>query len=92
MKFKAQFTDCFHYDRDFQKGDLVQVVVKSNDPKIEGVWGGKVAKITNKAYKVNISLDKEKGYGFTVRIPKDQQILPFVMFCDDSERYESWSC
>ena len=89
--FKAQFTDCFHYDRDFEKGDIVQVVVRSNDPKMNGPWGGIVHKITKKAYQVSISLNKEQGYGFTVRIPKDLEILPFVMFCDDSERYESWS-
>ena len=53
-----------------KKGDSVLVKVLTNDPLQAGSHLGKVCKITKKAIQVSITTDKEKGYGFIVRVKK----------------------
>ena len=53
-----------------KKGDIVLVKVLTNDPLQAGSHLGKICKITKKAYQVRIVTNKEKGYGFIVRVKK----------------------
>lgn len=53
-----------------QKDNLVLVKVLTNDPFQAGSHLGRVCKITKKAIQVHITTNKEKGYGFIVRVKK----------------------
>lgn len=81
--FNAQFTDFIEYDREFMLDDVVQVVVKSRDPKIKGVYVGIINKINRKSIEVRITLNHEKGHYFLVRIPNSKEILPYHMFLEE---------
>ena len=53
-----------------QKDDEVLVKVLTKDPLQAGFHYGRVCKITKKAIQVRITTNKEKGYGFIVRVKK----------------------
>lgn len=75
----GQFTDFFEKIGDYEHGDLVQIVVKSRDPNIHGVWVGKIDKINKKTIHVYVQTNQEKGYGFLASIKKDSEVLPYQM-------------
>ena len=53
-----------------KKGDIALVKVLTNDPLQAGSHISTICKITKKAYQAQIITNKEKGYGFIVRIKK----------------------
>jgi hypothetical protein len=75
----GQFTNFYEKIGQYEYGDLVQIVVKSRDPNIKGVWIGKIDKINKKTIHVSVTLNEEKGYGFLVSIKKDAEVLPYQM-------------
>lgn len=75
----GQFTNFFEKIGEYEYGDLVQIVVKSRDIEIEGVWCGKIDKINKKTIHVYVTLNEEKGYRFLVSIKKDAEVLPYQM-------------
>jgi len=75
----GQFTNFFEKIGEYEIGDLVQIVVKSRDPNLQGIWIGKINKINKKTIHVSVSTNEELGYGFLVAIKKDSEILPYSL-------------